>query len=770
MVAGSGGTLIVNIAPAAPGTGSVTFSGTPVVTAPGSLGATATASGSTLTITLTGQDPLNVEQVTVSGLKISATINASLGAIVATLTGTARAAFVPGTVTATGTLQAALGTGAATVSVNVTSACGFDNTNANGGANFSDVSDARNITSGAGTGLQNIGFAAGASAHVIGTTVTQTVPNCAPTGLASPGTVADVVIENVPAGAASVNPGENNQFVSNVTATEQTAGYIGVGTLTFTLSPAGVLFSASPTVSATGAGFAIGTVCNLSFDRTSCTVSVTSASTAPAVVTLSNISLDVASSVAPGTSVNVAISGSPAINVSVTANTIAIVSRVIIGVAATPTIWINYNDQSTGTISLTEQGAGFFTAGLGGNNTFGLCLATGESFTRAPYAVVTVGDLKLLNGVVGGTSVLGTLMMDPDADAPCAYWTVYSASTVASTIEIRGSDSTGAVLPSGPNNGPRVSVPNNLQPGPTQMAINVGPLANMGEDNEGAFVGLVTNAIRAYKSGIVVTALSQPFIAPGTTGPAGNITIAETLNGQLQAGEVIECRILSPATNENQQTYLATATSNGLPIVSTNLATGLSAHLSDWWSTGFDITIDQQAFAPGLGVITVSNLNYTNVAGAITGPVTVECFRTTNNLGLPTQFAPRISISSGGVDFDSFISNAVIGTAPTLSIGALSALGVPPNQGSWSIATKLPARGQYVTWRFSGAVAGQNVQIWIAKKNSAGGWSAFSLLTSRTADASGNAYFHWRYSAAAWVSVRAYAGGAWSPARQAHWQ
>ena len=57
------GTLIVTIAPASPGTGTVTFSGTPVVTAPGSLGASATASGSVLTITLTGQDPLNVEQV-----------------------------------------------------------------------------------------------------------------------------------------------------------------------------------------------------------------------------------------------------------------------------------------------------------------------------------------------------------------------------------------------------------------------------------------------------------------------------------------------------------------------------------------------------------------------------------------------------------------------------------------------------------------------------------------------------------------------------------
>ena len=34
--------------------------------------------------------------------------------------------------------------------------------------------------------------------------------------------------------------------------------------------------------------------------------------------------------------------------------------------------------------------AGFFVSGVGGNNTFALCLESGELFTRAPWAVVTV--------------------------------------------------------------------------------------------------------------------------------------------------------------------------------------------------------------------------------------------------------------------------------------------------------------------------------------------------------------------------------------------
>ena len=91
-----------NIAPAAPVAGTVTFSGTPVVSAPGSLGATATATVSTLTINFAGSDTLNIEQVSVSGLKITASANATAGAITATLTGTQATRVLGTTATASG--------------------------------------------------------------------------------------------------------------------------------------------------------------------------------------------------------------------------------------------------------------------------------------------------------------------------------------------------------------------------------------------------------------------------------------------------------------------------------------------------------------------------------------------------------------------------------------------------------------------------------------------------------------------------------------------
>ena len=39
----------------------------------------------------------------------------------------------------------------------------------------------------------------------------------------------------------------------------------------------------------------------------------------------------------------------------------------------------------------------------------------------------------------------------------------------------------------------------------------------------------------------------------------------------------------------------------------------------------FQVVVDQQAVAPALGTITVSNIHYRVVSGATLGPITVEC-------------------------------------------------------------------------------------------------------------------------------------------------
>ena len=190
----AGGTLVVTITDRL-GASTVHFTGTPVRTAPGSLRATVAlgSAGTSFIITTLGADDINMEQITVSGLRISADAGAAAGPIKASVSGSLVGAILSTTATATGTVQTFVGAGtAASVHVNVSSACGFA---ATGGLNtnvtFSDVADSRAITAATAltSGQQTMTFAAGASTHLVGTALTQVVADCLGSSMASPGTV-----------------------------------------------------------------------------------------------------------------------------------------------------------------------------------------------------------------------------------------------------------------------------------------------------------------------------------------------------------------------------------------------------------------------------------------------------------------------------------------------------------------------------------------------------------------------------------------------------
>ncbi|HEY5121192.1 MAG TPA: 5'-nucleotidase C-terminal domain-containing protein, partial [Acidimicrobiales bacterium] len=82
------------------------------------------------------------------------------------------------------------------------------------------------------------------------------------------------------------------------------------------------------------------------------------------------------------------------------------------------------------------------------------------------------------------------------------------------------------------------------------------------------------------------------------------------------------------------------------------------------------------------------------------------------------------------------------GVTQTVTQTALGATKV----GLFSTTTKVAARNKFITWRFPGgsALAGKTVQIWVATRKANGTWGAFTKLTARVADSSGNAYFWWR--------------------------
>ena len=126
------GTLIVTITDSASAS-TVHFSGTPVLSAPGSLGASVALgpAGTSFMVTTMGADNGNIEPITVSGLRISADSAAATGPIKAAMSGSLVAGILSPTTTATGTVQTFVAAGStAGVVVNVGSACGFAATGA----------------------------------------------------------------------------------------------------------------------------------------------------------------------------------------------------------------------------------------------------------------------------------------------------------------------------------------------------------------------------------------------------------------------------------------------------------------------------------------------------------------------------------------------------------------------------------------------------------------------------------------------------------------
>ena len=190
----AGGTLIVTISDSA-GAPTVHFSGAPILSAPGSLGATVAlgSAGTSFIVTTGGADNYNVEQITVSGLRISADVGAATGPIKAVMSGSLVAGILSATTTASGIIQTSVGSGpTAGVVVNVSSPCGFAPTGGlNVGVRFSDTVDPRAITVATplAAGQQTLTIDIGVSTHAAGTTITQVVADCLGTNLGSPGTV-----------------------------------------------------------------------------------------------------------------------------------------------------------------------------------------------------------------------------------------------------------------------------------------------------------------------------------------------------------------------------------------------------------------------------------------------------------------------------------------------------------------------------------------------------------------------------------------------------
>jgi predicted small secreted protein len=404
-------------------------------------------------------------------------------------------------------------------------------------------------------------------------------------------------------------------------------------------------------------------------------------------------------------------------------------------------------------VTIVEVAAGSLTDGSGPNNVFQLCLDGTATFTSpGPSAFVTGGTaagnliLREGSGASPDNIVAGTV------NGSCYYWTVWTKSTTATTIVIGSSATVG----------PLVNVNSNASQGPLNATLSAGSLASLTTQ-----VSLVI-ANRVFATQVKVTAVSQPIMAPGSVHQlAGDILIEETGNGQLKNGEEI-CVEVVPNQNTGTLTDvflsgqitadlpIATA-ANGVVIGSIQLSTDdcdLIAENLGSTTRSFSFFILQQS-TTGTGKVTISNIHFSVLNDAVAGAVQV------NVVGLGT--------GGNSIDFQRIVSNARVGSP--IAGTAATRLGVT-QVGAFTTSTKVTTKGKYVTYRFDFGVAaaGKAVQVWGATKTG-NDWSAFAVVTTRTANASGVVYYYIRQNSATWKSYRAYwtGGGAWTPARQARW-
>ena len=296
--------------------------------------------------------------------------------------------------------------------------------------------------------------------------------------------------------------------------------------------------------------------------------------------------------------------------------------------------------------------------------------------------------------------------------------------------------------------------------------LYTGTLATI-QNNQGVTLAI---ANRVFPGQVKVTALSQPIIAPGATHAlAGDILIEETGNGQLKSGSEICVEIVPNANTDVLADVLLTgqftsdlpvATASGGVVINSVRVPGHPqcnglAPSNTTIIASIRFMIAQQS-TTGTGKVQISNIHYSAVNDAASGPVQVNVWAN--------------SVGGASIDFQRVISNARVGSP--IAGTAATRLGVT-QVGAFTTSTKVTTAGKYVTYRFDFGVgaAGGHVAIWCATKTG-NDWSAFTKWTGRIANASGVVYYYLRHNSASWDSCRALwtGGGALTPARQARWQ
>jgi hypothetical protein len=730
----------------------VTYSGTVSVTSGSASVAISskTVAGGVLTFTASAGNSTFLDTIVISS-KIAVGAGVTPGAIHATVAGAT--GYIAGSYARAGTLSSLYAIGATSVVVN-NAGCAFV-------ASIAVTIGGDDYTTGTVSlvdgGLQTLGLSAALRAtYASGTAVSQTTSVLCYASEFAVGTAVKGLMYWADS-QNSVSADRNNQHAGDLGIAETNAGALAHdAVLTFAITTPGVTLSGiRPTASWSSGGGSLvsgtASVDTTTWRTFSFTVNAASTSaTSGDFLTVSGIYYDVAASVPAGTQIEVSLANSGAVPQDATSASNAIVGYQIAAVASTPTVYIGFNAQNTGMVTLTERGPGYFTASSGNNNEFWVCSpSSDETITTAPWAVVAspvAGSLTLVSPSTGlPVSVAKGVAFGTD----CFVWSVYGASTVASTIQILGTNATNtAPLAAAAGNGLQVNVPSGVQPGPTYVTVATGNHLGSSVTSQS-----LTVAYRAFKNQLTIAAASAPWMAIGSlNNPAGNLILTETQVGQLSAGDDICVDVHDTwdvdfgALNTSAQP-LAVADTNvsGLIVGPVAFSWGydclgqsIQVGATNATAVAFHFPIVQGSTSAH-GTVTISNIKYNVWKDATPGIVALDVY-----------VVHGVLQQSQG-----FVTNANIGVPAKLSIGAVSALGLNPTSGYTAKTPKTQAVGKYVTWKFTGgtALAGQRVNVLVATKVG-GAWTGPKYLKSAWADANGIVTVSMKSASAAAVNVR----------------
>jgi ppGpp synthetase/RelA/SpoT-type nucleotidyltranferase len=270
--------------------------------------------------------------------------------------------------------------------------------------------------------------------------------------------VAGPIILTAVSSIGYVAPGERSRGPVAVSITFREPPGPGTHTIRVALESARVTFEGTPIVSSNGHATAL-----IESSRRAIVIKVTFKSSTLPVVTVSSLLLRASSQANPGPiQASVCFDDGPRRSIA-SLGTVGAPTGVVAGVAASPTVFAGLDSQSTGVTTLVELQAGALVdesdlprrIRVSLVDTSSQEISRRDAFTRPPAMVVTRGDVKLIAADRGAaTAATGSIL---DQTSASAEWAVYSASSVPSTLEIRGTAIDGSILPSGPTNGPRVN-------------------------------------------------------------------------------------------------------------------------------------------------------------------------------------------------------------------------------------------------------------------------------------------------------------------------